>query len=67
MLEELKIYDAQELLMTPMNKPPFLVDDMIPSGVSIIAGDEKTGKSWMMLHLALCIAKGEDFLGHSVT
>ena len=67
MLENIKIYDAQELLMTPMNKPPFLVDDLIPSGVSIIAGDEKTGKSWMMLHLALCIAKGEDFLGHSVT
>ena len=66
MLEDFKIVDAQELLMTPMNKPPFLVDDMIPSGVSIIAGDEKTGKSWMMLHLALCIAKGEDFLGHPV-
>ncbi len=66
MLEDFKIVDAQELLMTPMNKPPFLVDDLVPSGVSIIAGDEKTGKSWMMLHLALCIAKGEDFLGHPV-
>ena len=52
--------------MTPVDNPPFLVEDLIPSGVNIIAGDEKTGKSWMMLHLALCVAQGKDFLGHPV-
>ena len=66
MLENIKFVDAQELLMTPLKRSPFLVDDLVPSGVSIIGGDEKTGKSWMMLHLALCIATGQDFLGHSV-
>ena len=39
MLENILFVDAQELLMTPINKPPFLVDDLIPNGVSIIAGD----------------------------
>ena len=66
MIDNLMFIDAQELLMTPVNKPQFLVDDLIPSGVSIIAGDEKAGKSWMMLHLALCVAQGKDFLGHHV-
>ena len=66
MYESLVYVDAQELLMTPMKRPQFLVEDLIPCGVNVIAGDEKTGKSWMMLHLALCIAKGEDFLGHPV-
>ena len=66
MLENILFVDAQELLMTPINKPPFLVDDLIPNGVSIIAGDEKTGKSWMMLYLALCVAEGKDFLGHPI-
>ena len=66
MIDNLLFIDAQELLMTPVNKPQFLVDDLIPSGVSIIAGDEKAGKSWMMLHLALCVAQGKDFLSHHV-
>lgn len=66
MLENLKFIDAQDLLMIPVDNPPFLVEDLIPSGVSIVAGDEKTGKSWMMLHLALCVAQGKDFLGHPV-
>ena len=66
MFNDFKFVDAQELLVTPVNKPQFLVENLIPSGVSIIAGDEKTGKSWMMLHLALCVAQGKDFLGHPV-
>ena len=66
MQENLIFVDAQELLMAPIDRPQFLVEDLIPGGVNVIAGDEKTGKSWMMLHLALCIAKGEDFLGHPV-
>lgn len=66
MIDNLLFVDAQDLLMTPVDNPPFLVEDLIPSGVSIIAGDEKTGKSWMMLHLALCVAQGKDFLGHPV-
>ena len=64
MANDVKIVDAQNLLMTPLPKSPFIVDGLVTSGVNIIAADEKTGKSWMMLDLALAVAKGADFLGH---
>ena len=66
MYKPLKLVDAQELLLTPLDVPPFLVEDIVPGGVNIIAGDEKSGKSWLMLLLAVCIATGQDFLGHHV-
>lgn len=66
MYKPLELVDAQELLLTPLDIPPFLVEDIVPSGVNIIAGDEKSGKSWLMLLLAVCIATGQDFLGHHV-
>ena len=66
MFKPLQLIDLQELLLTPLDETPFLVEDIFPSGVNILAGDEKSGKSWMMLHLALCVAQGKDFLGHHV-
>ena len=66
MHNDIQIVNAQELLMSPMPKSQFLVEGLISSGLSIIAADEKSGKSWMMLDLALSIAKGQDFLGHPV-
>ena len=66
MYKPLNLIDAQELLLTPLNDPGFIVEDLIPGGVNVLAGDEKSGKSWMMLHMAICIATGQDFLGHPV-
>lgn len=66
MSKDVTIVDAQVLLMTPMPKTQFLVDGLVTGGLNIIAADEKAGKSWMMLDLALCIAQGKDFLGHPV-
>ena len=66
MYKPLKLIDAQELLLIPLNDPGFIVEDLIPGGVNVLAGDEKSGKSWMMLHMAICIATGQDFLGHPV-
>ena len=66
MYKPLKLVDAQELLLIPLNDPGFIVEDLIPGGVNVLAGDEKSGKSWMMLQLAISIATGQDFLDHHV-
>ena len=49
-----------------MDFPPqeFLVEGLIPkSGMGIIAGNPKAGKSFLGLQLCTCIAKGIPFLG----
>lgn len=63
MTEQLQFVDAEALLLYPLQRQQFLVEEIIPSGVHLLCGDEKTGKSWMMLDLCLCVAEGKNFLG----
>lgn len=55
-LEKLKTVDAETLLSTPLKKTMFIVDGLIPQGVSILCGSSKIGKSWLMLWLGLQVA-----------
>jgi RecA-family ATPase len=48
-------------------EPEFLVQGMIPkSGMGLLMGNPKAGKSFMALHLIHCISKGIPFLGREV-
>ena len=55
--------DADTLMNKPLPKSRFLVEGLVPQGVNILGGASKIGKSWLMLDLALTIAKGEPFWG----
>lgn len=46
--------------------PPikYFVDGMLSAGFTVLAGNPKVGKSWLVQQLALCIATGRDFLDH---
>ena len=50
--------DAETLLSIPMKKTMFIVDGLIPQGVSVISGASKIGKSWLMLWLGLQVSQG---------
>lgn len=58
-VEKLKIIDADTLLSTPMNKTLFVVEDLIPQGLSVLSGSSKIGKSWLMLWLGIQVASGQ--------
>src|SRR5262249_5323719 len=44
--------------------PEFAVPSLIPSGLSILAGRPKIGKSWLALHIADAISRGTKVLGN---
>jgi len=50
--------DADTLMNRPMKKRPFLVEGLIPEGVTLLSGASKIGKSWLVLDLALCVSQG---------
>ena len=50
-------------MTTPLKPIEFCVDGMISSGLFILAGAPKVGKSWLALDIALSIAKGEKVFG----
>ena len=62
-MDELKTVNCEQLMTTPLKPIEFCVDVMISTGLFILAGAPKIGKSWLALDMALSIAKGEKVLG----
>lgn len=58
-----RTYTLAELMATKFPEPRWAVPDLIPEGLSILAGAPKAGKSWLALHLCLAVASGGYALG----
>ena len=52
-MQKLNLVEAETLLYEPLEKPSFVVDGLIPTGLSLLCGSQKIGKSWLMLKLCL--------------
>ena len=62
-MNELKTVNCEQLMTTPLRPIEFCIDGMLSTGLFILAGAPKVGKSWLALDMALGIAKGEKVLG----
>lgn len=62
-VQELETFTAEELLEYPLEKIPWIVEDLISVGYTIFGGAPKIGKSWAALQLGLAVSKGDAFLG----
>ena len=58
-----KAMTATDIANTEFPELRWVVDDLIPEGLTILAGQSKIGKSWFLLQMALCVASGSPFLG----
>ena len=54
---------AVELSKKRFTDVKWFVKDLIPEGLTVIAGQSKIGKSWILMQLGLCVANGHDFIG----
>lgn len=66
-IQKLNVYRAADLYGKRIEKPPTIVQGMIPTGLTLLAGAPKRGKSWLSLMLAINVAGGEPFLGYPTT
>ena len=53
-MNKLHTITAEDLQNRTYDPTPFLVDELIPEGLHILAGAPKIGKSWLALWLCLC-------------
>lgn len=60
---KMEIYKASELYGKELERTPMIVPNMIPAGLTVLAGAPKRGKSWLALALAIAVADGKPFLG----
>ena len=52
-MQKLQTVNADTLLYEPLEKPSFVVDGLIPTGLTLFCGSQKIGKSWLMLSLTV--------------
>ena len=57
-MKELDTIDADTLLGIPYEPLTFVVEDLLPQGLHLLAGAPKIGKSWLALWLCLRVAQG---------
>ncbi len=58
-INRLQTIDADTLQSTAYEPVSFVVDDLLPQGLHLLAGAPKIGKSWLALWLCLCAARGK--------
>jgi len=51
--------DIEDLYTKEMEPVDWLIDDLLPKGLTVFGGASKTGKSYLMLHIALHLAQGK--------
>lgn len=61
-LDTISAADLQKKDIPPIK---FIVDNLLPTGLDILASPPKYGKSWMVLALGLAVASGGRFLGYT--
>lgn len=52
--------DGESLINLPLQPTRFILSDLIPQGLHLLAGAPKSGKSWLVLWLCLQIAGGKE-------
>ena len=65
-MNRLQTIDADTLQSTAYEPVSFVVDDLLPQGLHLLAGAPKIGKSWLALWLAVTVAKGDPVWGMGV-
>ena len=60
-------YTVPDLTEEETRPPDFIIEGMIPCGLSFLSGAPKIRKSFMALQMAASVASGQMFLGHSTT
>lgn len=58
------VHDVAELIHWQIPRPQFYIQDILPKeGVMLVYGDPKVKKSWLVQHMAYCLATGDEWLG----
>lgn len=64
--DKFKIYTIPDLTEEEKRPPDFIVDEMIPVGMTFLSGAPKIRKSFLAYQLSIAVATGGKFLGQSV-
>jgi hypothetical protein len=67
LVAQIEALSAVDLMRMDIEPPAWIVEDILPEGITLLSGVPKIGKSWLALNVALGVASGGMVLGHKVT
>lgn len=60
-----QIHSAWDIFEAPTPEPPDIIEGILKKGAKMICtGDSKSGKTCLLMNLAVCMAEGWEWLGH---
>lgn len=60
-----EVHSARDMFDAPTPEPPTIIEGVLRKGAKMICtGDSKSGKTCLLMNLAVCIAEGWAWLGH---
>ncbi len=59
-----RLVTARQLQTMEFPPPRWVIDELLPVGVTLLAARPKAGKSWLALQAAVAVASGGRFLGY---
>ena len=59
------IYTAAELMRLEFPPPQWLIEGLLPEGLTVLSGAPKIGKSWLSLQIALSITTASPLFGQA--
>ena len=62
-MKPLNTIDGKTLMEAELKPLSFVIDTLLATGLHVLAGSPKVGKSWLALWLAVSVAKGESVWG----
>jgi hypothetical protein len=65
--QAIRIWSDTELMATEFPPPVWVVQDILPEGMTVLAGRPKRGKSWLALQIACAVVSGKETLGKATT
>lgn len=65
--KEFGFYSVPDLTEDERRPPEFIIEGMVPCGMTFLSGAPKIRKSFMALQMASAVATGSPFLGHATT
>lgn len=66
LLPPIRTVSAEEILAAHFKPPVWIVPDLLPAGLTILAGRPKVGKSWLALQIAQAVASGGKVFGKDI-
>ena len=61
------IFTSEALMDQTFDPPQWVIEDLIPEGLTVLAGAPKIGKSWLSLQIANAVATGEPVFGRKAS